>query len=69
MSTSNQKNKVLEWLKWLMSHGKVAGLNYIQGVWFDRVHIKPYVELKDSDGRPDEIVAKEVRHLYTLICW
>ena len=26
----------------------------------NRVHDKPYVELKDSDGRPDEIVAKEV---------
>lgn len=25
-----------------------------------RVHDKPYVELKDSDGRPDEEVAKEV---------
>jgi len=25
-----------------------------------RVHEKPYVELKDSDGRPDDIVAKEV---------
>ena len=25
-----------------------------------RVHDKPYVELKDSDGRPDEVVAKEV---------
>ena len=26
----------------------------------NRVHDKPYVELKDSDGRPDEIVAQEV---------
>lgn len=26
----------------------------------NRVHNKPYVELKDSDGREDEIVAKEV---------
>ena len=26
----------------------------------NRVQNKPYVELKDSDGRPDEIVAKEV---------
>ena len=25
-----------------------------------RVHLKPYVELKDSDGRPDEEVAHEV---------
>lgn len=25
----------------------------------NRVHDKPYVELKDSDGRPDEVVAKE----------
>ena len=25
-----------------------------------RVREKPYVELKDSDGRPDEIVANEV---------
>ncbi|XP_060562624.1 ubiquitin carboxyl-terminal hydrolase 32-like [Ruditapes philippinarum] len=25
----------------------------------NRVHDKPYVELKDSDGRPDEIVAQE----------
>jgi len=25
-----------------------------------RVHDKPYVELKDSDGRPDEIVSQEV---------
>jgi len=27
---------------------------------FVRVHEKPYVELKDSDGRPDGVVAKEV---------
>lgn len=27
----------------------------------NRVQTKPYVELKDSDGRRDEIVAKEVR--------
>ena len=27
----------------------------------NRVHDKPYVELKDSDGRPDVIVAQEVR--------
>ena len=26
----------------------------------NRVHEKPYVELKDSDGRPDEEVAQEV---------
>jgi ubiquitin C-terminal hydrolase len=26
----------------------------------NRVHDKPYVELKDSDGRPDVIVAQEV---------
>ena len=26
----------------------------------NRVHDKPYVELKDSDGRPDHVVAKEV---------
>ena len=26
----------------------------------NRVQVKPYVELTDSDGRPDEIVAKEV---------
>jgi ubiquitin carboxyl-terminal hydrolase 6/32 len=26
----------------------------------NRVQNKPYVELKDSDGRSDEIVAKEV---------
>ena len=28
-----------------------------------RVHSKPYVELKDSDGRPDDEVAKEVFQL------
>ena len=38
-----------------------------------RVHEKPYVELKDSDGRPDDIVAKEVGCLniskcLTLVC-
>lgn len=27
----------------------------------NRVHDKPYVELKDSDGRPDWEVASEVR--------
>ena len=27
---------------------------------YGRVHDKPYVELKDSDGRPDEIVSQEV---------
>lgn len=27
----------------------------------NRVHEKPYVELKDSDGRPDGEVASEVR--------
>ena len=26
----------------------------------NRVQVKPYVELTDSNGRPDEIVAKEV---------
>lgn len=26
----------------------------------NRVHNKPYIELKDSDGRPDEIVSQEV---------
>ena len=31
----------------------------------NRVHDKPYVELKDSDGRPDEIVAQEVSYLFT----
>lgn len=31
----------------------------------NRVHEKPYVELKDSDGRPDWEVASEVR----LRCW
>lgn len=29
----------------------------------NRVHEKPYVELKDSDGRPDWEVASEVRSL------
>lgn len=28
----------------------------------NRVHEKPYVELKDSDGRPDWEVASEVSH-------
>ena len=28
----------------------------------NRVHDKPYVELRDSEGRPDVIVAQEVRH-------
>jgi len=32
----------------------------MQTVFAVRVHEKPYVELKDSDGRPDDIVAKEV---------
>ena len=27
----------------------------------NRVQVKPYVELTDSNGRPDEIVAKEAR--------
>lgn len=34
---------------------------------FIRVHEKPYVELKDSDGRPDDIVAKEVVTIARLI--
>lgn len=33
--------------------------NYI-GFFPGRVHVKPYVELKDSDGREDEVVAEEV---------
>ena len=33
----------------------------------NRVHDKPYVELKDSDGRPDEIVAHEVRFSLVLV--
>ena len=33
----------------------------------NRVHDKPYVELKDSDGRPDEIVAQEVSFSLQLI--
>ena len=32
-----------------------------------RVHEKPYVELKDSDGRPDDVVAKEVVITFCLI--
>lgn len=35
----------------------------------NRVHLKPYVELKDSDGRPDEIVAAEVCMLNTIPFW
>lgn len=27
----------------------------------NRVHDKPYVELRDSEGRPDVVVAQEVR--------
>lgn len=34
----------------------------------NRVHEKPYVELKDSDGRPDWEVASEVRD-YTVCLW
>ena len=30
---------------------------------FNRVHDKPYVELRDSDGRSDHDVADEVREL------
>ena len=30
-----------------------------------RVHDKPYVELKDSDGRSDHIVAEEVGSLHS----
>lgn len=30
------------------------------GFFHCRVHVKPYVELKDSDGREDEVVAEEV---------
>lgn len=32
----------------------------------NRVHDKPYVELKDSDGRPDWEVASEVRAHTTI---
>lgn len=32
----------------------------MMGSPFFRVKEKPYKELKDSDGRPDEVVAKEV---------
>lgn len=34
----------------------------------NRVHDKPYVELKDSDGRPDWEVASEVRLLFLFCC-
>jgi len=38
----------------------------------NRVHDKPYVELKDSDGRPDVIVAQEVSaqssYLMSFVC-
>lgn len=46
-------------------------MNYIILSYF-RVHDKPYVELKDSDGRPDEEVANEVRILFccaTCMLW
>ena len=33
---------------------------FIIHLFNNRVHSKPYVELKDSDGRPDEEVAEEV---------
>lgn len=29
----------------------------------NRVHDKPYVELSDSEGRPDNVVAQEVNRL------
>ncbi|XP_075751718.1 ubiquitin carboxyl-terminal hydrolase 15 isoform X4 [Rhipicephalus microplus] len=32
----------------------------------NRVINKPYIELKDSDGRPDEVVAQEAWHNYLL---
>ena len=32
-----------------------------------RVKEKPYKELKDSDGRPDEEVAKEVRDMMAVL--
>ena len=35
---------------------------------YARVHNKPYVELKDSDGRPDRVVAREVRTCITTFC-
>ena len=31
-----------------------------------RVHNKPYIELKDSDGRSDQIVAEEVDNLHCI---
>ena len=35
--------------------------------WLFRVKEKPYKELKDSDGRPDEEVAKEVRDMMAVL--
>ena len=34
-----------------------------------RVHDKPYVELKDSDMRPDEEVAKEVIYHHKIFVY
>ena len=43
-----------------VNHVPTPELLYIWSSFLLRVHDKPYVELKDSDGRPDGEVAKEV---------
>lgn len=35
----------------------------------NRVHNKPYIELKDSEGRPDTLVAQEVSLHVQIICF
>lgn len=54
----------------MIYHSNVALYNnyttyiyFIICLFINRVHSKPYVELKDSDGRPDEEVAEEVFEL------
>ena len=45
-------------------------LNWLIVCFVCRVHLKPYVELKDSDGRPDEEVAHEVLfYQKATVCW
>lgn len=45
----------------LFSHRILLFLIYGTLYYDCRVHLKPYAELKDSDGRPDEEVAHEVQ--------
>lgn len=78
---SNERASFLILLKWTIGKysGNFTGFQQhdsqellaflLDGLHEDlnRVHNKPYIELKDSEGRPDTLVAQEVSYCWLLL--